>query len=328
MTQLFLHIGPHKTGSTFIQKVFFDNRERLLGLGVNYPNLGFNGQFGHHEAVEKVRTLEQSQLNEYFVQYLGGEINFISSENFDRLHSHEIKKLQQTLSKVDVKIIYYYRNHVDMLPSWWQEAIKHGSMISFHEFVLPHILRPFTSNIVNPRIVLDLYAKAFGKDNIKIINYSAALQRETIVTPLLELLGIQLPGVKNTSVNASLKLEIVEIIRILNAIADGNGKLKAHNIRTLFLRKKGAEDIRGDVERLVTVIHEQMKPLRLSGSFFENSVIAGFRKEYESCFLNNLLDRSADKELLVPSDTWMLRGECLGVSEQIYAHIMSGDVNF
>jgi len=328
MTKLYLHIGPHKTGSTFIQKVFFENRERVLRLGVNYPNFGFSGQFGQHEAPEKVRTLEQHQLDEYLVQFLSGEINFVSSENFDRLNSGEIQKLKQSLASVDVRIVYYYRNHIDMLPSWWQEAVKHGSRASFHEFVLPHILRPFASNIVNPCVVLDLYADVFGKDNISIIDYNAALQRDTILAPLLELLGIELSGIINASVNASLKPEIVEIIRALNAIAEPNGQLKFHNIRTLFLRKKNAEEIRGEVERLAAAIRSQMKPLRLSGGFFEHSVIAAFRKKYEACFFNELRDQLPDREIFVPSDTWMLTGRAVAACERIYQHILSGDVSY
>ena len=202
MTQLYLHIGPHKTGSTFIQKVFFDHRERLGELGVHYPNLGFAGQFGQHDAVEKVRTLEQQPLQEYLAQFIGGELNFVSSENFDRLNQYEVRKLRNALPGVDVKIVYYYRNHIDLLPSWWQEDVKHGSTVSFFEYVLPHILRPFASNIVNPAIVLDLYASVFGKDNIVIIDYNAALRQDTIVSPLMELMGVELPDIANASVNS------------------------------------------------------------------------------------------------------------------------------
>ncbi len=328
MTKLYLHIGPHKTGSTFIQKVFFENRERLLRLGVNYPNFGFSGQFGQHEAVEKVRALEQGQLDEYLAPFLSGEVNFVSSENFDRLNSGEIQKLQKSLATADVRIIYYYRNHIDMLPSWWQEAVKHGSRISFHEFVLPHILRPYASNIVNPCVVLDLYADVFGKSNITIIDYNAALQRDTILAPLLELLGIELTGIINASVNASLKLEIVEIIRALNAIAEFNGQLRIHNIRTLFLRKRNSDEIRGEVDLLAAAIRHQMKPLRLTGGFFEHSVIAAFRKKYEGCFLNVLRDQLPDRELLVPSDTWMLTGRAVAACERIYQHVLSGDVSY
>ncbi len=328
MTKLYLHVGPHKTGSTFIQKVFFENRERLLRLGVNYPNFGFSGQFGQHEAVEKVRALEQHQLEEYLAPFLNSEINFASSENFDRLNSGEIQKLKDALGSADVRIVYYYRNHIDMLPSWWQEAVKHGSRISFHEFVLPHILRPFASNIVNPCVVLDLYAEVFGESNITIIDYHGALQRDTILAPLLELLGIELSGIINASVNASLKMEIVEIIRALNAIAESNGQLKFHNIRTLFLRKRNSDEIRGEVERLAAAIRAQMKPLKLSGGFFEHSVIAAFKKKYESCFFNDLRDQHLDRELLVPSDTWMLTGRAVAACERIYQHVLSGDVSY
>src|SRR6202043_3381656 len=117
-----------------------------------------------------------------------------------------------SLAKLAVKIIYYYRNYIDLLPSWWQEEVKHGSMISFYEFVLPHILRPFSSKIVNPAVVLDLYANVFGPDSITIVNYDSALQTGSILRPILELLGIEFGIVKNELVNSSLKVEIVEII--------------------------------------------------------------------------------------------------------------------
>lgn len=326
MTQLFLHIGPHKTGSTFIQKVFFDNREHLLALGVNYPNLGFGGQYGQHEVVEKIRSLSQNQLDLYVEQIINGNVNFVSSENFDRLKAPEIKRLQRSLSEVDVKIIYFFRNYVDMLPSWWQEEVKHGSTIAFHDFVLPHILRPFSSNIVNPRIVLDLYANVFGKENIKIFDYSAALERGSVVIPVLEQLGVELPRIENISINASLKFELIEIIRALNAIAKFNGKLNAHNIRALFLRKKNAREICDDVEHLAAAIRDQMKSLRLSGSFFEGSVISAFRKEYDECCPHNLRERSPEREFCVPSDTWMLQLDSRDILERIYRHLITGEV--
>jgi hypothetical protein len=54
MAKLLLHIGPQKTGSTYIQKYCFENRHHLLSLGVNYPTAGrleHVSPYGHHEAV-------------------------------------------------------------------------------------------------------------------------------------------------------------------------------------------------------------------------------------------------------------------------------------
>jgi sulfotransferase family protein len=325
MTKLFLHIGPHKTGSTYIQKYFFANRDQLLKLGLNYPSAGIGPQYGHHQMIEKIRRLNQNELDEYIVPFVGSAINLVSSENFDRLKLRDIKKLGRALANLDVRIIYYCRNYVDLLPSWWQERVKHKSTISFYEFVLPHILKPFSSNIVNPGVVLDLYADVFGKSNITVIDYDAARQKDGILQPLFELLRIALGAVKNEVVNRSVKLELVEIIRALNTIAEFKGQLRSHDVRTLFLRKRRADAISVEVEDLASVIRDHMKPVELAGGFFANAVNAAFRKTYGPCFLNELPAELPNREVLVPSDNWMLERDSLKACEHIYQYIMSGE---
>ncbi len=94
MTQLF-RIGPHKTGSTFIQRVFLTIIENAqFDSGVTYPNIGFKGEYGQHEAVEKIRALRQEQLDEYMRPYLHGAKNVVSSENFDRLNLQDLRKIK------------------------------------------------------------------------------------------------------------------------------------------------------------------------------------------------------------------------------------------
>jgi hypothetical protein len=328
MAKLFLHIGPHKTGSTYIQKWFFENRSLLLNLGVNYPNVGFAGQYGQHEAVEKIKGLQEKELQKYLLQFSSGDINLVSSENFDRLKQWEIKKLARCLPPFDVRIIYYYRNYIDLLPSWWQEEVKHGSTISFYEFVLPHALRPFASAIVNPAIVLDAYASVFGKDNITIVDYALALKSGGILHPLLELLGVKLEVVKNELINSSLQVEIVEIIRALNTLAQFNNEWHFHKMRTLFLRKRKADPISSEVEQLITVIRAHTKPLSFAGGFFEKTMSASFTSKYGSCFLNSLLDGAPKREISVPSDNWILKENALEACKRIYQHIMTGDVTY
>jgi hypothetical protein len=328
MAKLFLHIGPHKTGSTYIQKWFFDNRSLLLNLGVNYPNIGFAGQYGQHEAVEKIRTLQEKELQEYLLQFSGGDINLVSSENFDRLKQWEIKKLVRCLPSFDVRIIYYYRSYIYLLPSWWQEEVKHGSTVSFYEFVLPHALRPFASAIVNPAIVLDAYANVFGKDNITIVDYALALKSGGILHPLLDLLGVRLELVKNELINTSLQVEIVEIIRALNTLARFNNEWHFHKIRTLFLRKRKADPISSEVEQLINVIRAHTKPLSFAGGFFEKAMSASFKSKYGSCFLNSLHDETPKREVSVPSDNWILKADALEACKRIYQHIMTGDVTY
>jgi hypothetical protein len=329
MSKLFLHIGPHKTGSTYIQKYCHDNRDYLLSLGVNYPNIGLLGMYGHQETIRMVKTAVQKELDDYLAQLLVSNVNFVSSENFDRLNLTDLEKLKSALSTldplIDVRIIYYYRNYIDLLPSWWQEKIKNGSRISFHEFALPHILRPFSSNIINPAAILDPYMKVFGKDHLTIIDYDLAVERGNILNPILELLGIESGGIKIEIINPSLKLEIIEIIRALNAIAHSNNEGISDHIRLLFLRKRKEEALSGDVEHLAALIRDQMKPLKFAGGFFEKSVKMDFKRKYRSCFFYDDLAEYKKSALLVPSEYWLFTGDAFATCQRIYKYIMTSD---
>jgi hypothetical protein len=328
-SKLILHIGPHKTGSTYIQKVFFENREKLLSVGVRYPNIGLNGQYGQHELVEKIKQLDAAPLMRHMADFIGPETNFISSENFDRLNAGEVKKFGQALAGLladpaGLGIIYYHRNYGDLLPSWWQEEVKHGSIASFYEFILPHVLRPFASNLINPAVVLDLYAHVFGKDKITVVDYDRA--KSDLLKPILELLGIDLGAVANETVNSSLKVELIEILRALNAIAKRRGEWHFHKTRTLFLRKLNDGEIVADVEALTTLIRSYMKPIRIGGGFFEKTVNARFRAKYGSRYINKPSEEAAVRELMIPGDFWMVEG--LTPCIRIYEHIMTGDVRY
>ncbi len=329
MPKLLLHIGPHKTGSTYIQKFFFENNDELRGLGVNYPMQGLGGQFGQHELVEKVKTLDSEALPLYLREFIAPDANFVSSENFDRLHAGDIEKLGKALSALltepgDLRILFYQRNYADLLPSWWQEEVKHGAVISFYEFVLPHILRPFASNLVNPSLILDLYAAVFGKDNITIVDYDRA--KDNLLLPIFGLLGLELHVAGNEIVNSSMQVELVEVLRALNAIAKARDEWHFHKTRTLFLRKLRDAQIADDLGELTSLIREQMKPLRIAGGFFEKSVSAAFKTKYESRYFNTPSEVSADRELMIPSDSWMLRGAAH--CERIYEHLVTGDSSY
>ena len=330
MIKLYLHIGPHKTGSTYIQRAFLENRDRLLKLGVNYPSVGLGeeigGHYGHHKTLVEVTKQEPNALKEYFAQFLVNDINVVSSENFENLNLEQIKKLRAALSTIDVKIVFYYRNYIDLLPSWWQEEVKHGSMTSFFEYVLPHVLRPFVSKILNPAVVLDLYANAFGKENIIVVDYDRARNAGGILAPLWKLLGVELDGVKNEMVNSSLKMEFVEIIRALNAIAHANDQANGPKMRSLFLRRRKEDPIRGAVDKLSAMINEYKKPLTLGGGFFEKSISTDFRKKYASNFINQLSDDLPKREVMVPSDNWILTNDAHILCEDIFRQIAAGEL--
>jgi hypothetical protein len=325
MSRLVLHIGPHKTGSTYIQKFLSENSEQLEELGVHYPKLGLGGQYGHHELVEKIRSLDESALAQYLGGYLGAGTNLLSSENFDRLKADDLARfraalLPQLTEPAQIQILFYHRNYADLLPSWWQEEIKHGGVFSFYEFMLPHLLRPFASNLVNPALVLDLYAQAFGKDSISVIDYDSA--RDELLVPLFSLAGIEMDPGANEVVNSSMKVELVEVLRVLNSIAKSRNEWHFHRTRALFLQKLRDAPVAAELEELTEHIRAHMKPVRIAGGFFEKAVSAAFRTKYEARFFNQPSETPPERELLVASDTWLLQGtpSC----ERIYQYLIEG----
>jgi hypothetical protein len=332
MAKLFLHIGPHKTGSTYIQKYCFENRDHLLSLGVNYPTAGrleHVSPYGQHETVAKVKTLEQNNLDEYFSQFFGTATTLVSSQDFDGLTLEEIKKLGRSLAQVDVRIIYYRRNGLDLLPSHWQEEVKHGATSTLYQFISPHILSPLASKIMNPCIALNSYAGVFGKDRITIVDYDVALQKDGILQPLFELLGIERPPVKHEVINRSLEPDFTEIIRALNIIASQReSDWPLHKARTgpLFLRKRNAPAIRAEISYIAAVIRLHLKPLRISGSFVQ-SVNAVVSSNYASSFHGDAIQTSPFRELLASNGDWLLDKDASAACERVYQYITAGDTN-
>jgi hypothetical protein len=86
------------------------------------------------------------------------------------------------------------------------------------------------------------------------------------------------------------------------------------------------DEVRGDLEKLVALIHEHTKPLKIAGGFFEKTVNAAFRAKYEGSYFNRPSESSPERELTIATDDWLLTGAPL--CERIYEHVMSGDVSY
>lgn len=135
----FIHIGAPKTGTTFIQKFLFENRDRLLGKGVLYPDVSLRG-YGHHDlafllaggypewATSQPRSLTelQAELREKATGHDGALL--LSSENFYLYPEPE--KLMETLALTGITgshrpvIIMYVRRQDKAHESWYNQTIK------------------------------------------------------------------------------------------------------------------------------------------------------------------------------------------------------------
>jgi len=170
--RLYIHVGPHKTGTTTIQRGLLANRSRLKEMGYDFPNVVFNFG-GHHNLVSDLKNLERYQtwlgglkeLTEHAVNTDGHMI--ISSEEFDRIVTPPpLEKLKKALGGIfDIHIIGYLRPQEELLQSLWQTEVKMLNLRDDFGVWLPKALEEFPFLKYDEWI--SVFEDVFGRDNIQ-----------------------------------------------------------------------------------------------------------------------------------------------------------------
>ena len=150
MRRLIIHIGAHKTGSTAIQKFFFDYTKyfeenfNLIYPIENQTNPEYH-LWGHHyltwyfvrpKKVLNIKALEQA-FSSFIVQISSNkEKDFlISSEDF--IWNYRVEDFINEIKSFfdDIYILIYVRRQVDAAISLYQTGVVNsGLTISFHEW--------------------------------------------------------------------------------------------------------------------------------------------------------------------------------------------------
>jgi hypothetical protein len=229
LTRFILHIGPHKTGTTYIQHTLDALRDVLLKRGVCVPSIwnAAPGVPSHHRLVRAIRnrdlTLIQDQVREIVAQRHRYVV--ISCEGLSTFTPDQVAQLQQLLGSAAIQVVHYVRRWPERLPSAWQEHVRQGHATTFPEFIVRQTMgydgfsRPDTA-------ILDSYSTVFGADQIKIVSYSYLVDNDLdiarhFLASFLDLPDIELPDVGR--LNQSLSILDTELIRALNAIRTPRG---------------------------------------------------------------------------------------------------------
>jgi len=237
MDKLFIHIGPHKTGSTYIQKMFFGNRDKLREYGICYPP-DLDGPFslwGHHNLVWSIQNRLENSVDELVSQF--ERINILSSENFEYLTESEVLFFANKISSFNIELIYLKRCYSELLVSNWQEDIKHGSHQSWQDFLASHFLQPFQSPILNSSIVIKRWSSIIDFSKIHIVDYDLLMSYDLDISEfcLQNIVGLKSPlDHSKTIINRSMEYAAVELLRMLNLKVKLTGKTVDHNVRNIF----------------------------------------------------------------------------------------------
>ncbi len=179
---LALHIGYHKTGTTFLQMNVFGNHPEILCLGRPWindkvrecfhelkftPDLDFDPVHcrDHFQQVAERIYLNQSPNRDFKVLVVTSESIHSGPEWFGMLVQNSATKLQSAF--FPCKIIIGIRNQKDYIESNYKEYVLHGGKIEFKKF----LYSSFACNYcLLPKLqydkIISLYRGLFGDDSV------------------------------------------------------------------------------------------------------------------------------------------------------------------
>jgi hypothetical protein len=219
-----IHVGPPKTGTTYLQRMFWELRGQMRNEGIYYPHEFWpsGANFLHSELVRELRQGPSEKLANVFaaLNASGSETVLISCEGFVALPVENLTYLRELLRDASVDIVFYARRWSDWYPSQWQQHIKQGSTEQFPIAYARLLGAKAPGESINHKIALDRFASVFGEKSIKVVSYSNLADARVDIAEhfFSAILGWTPKAFPKFSspVNSSLSVFETEIVRCLN----------------------------------------------------------------------------------------------------------------
>jgi hypothetical protein len=306
--KLILHIGPHKTGSTYIQQMLFENAQKLAANGVYYSTEEWIAEYGHHLAAEPDNLLKFCEyINDFELINEKFHSIIISSENFDRLSRDEIALILSKI-KMPIQLIYMYRDPFSVLYSHWQEDIKFGSDLSFGDFLGRHLINPSTSIIINPSLILKKWACFFDNNSLAIMNYDLILKAKKNICNefLISTYGTDFNlEFEVLEINKSLPIEDAELLRFLNSVDLSKNNIPSTDIRSSFFKIRENYPYMDEIKKSIL---KNIRHINISNDSIFETLTKQFFLEFSRYFIS-IDSRSVevtDRFLALPNSRWTI----------------------
>eukprot|EP00981_Chlorochromonas_danica_P010173 scaffold3051_cov167-Ochromonas_danica.AAC.32 len=183
---VYLHVGPHKTGSTHIQTVLTALRPHLSKLGVCWAGNYIKSHHDFAKALKHNHPLNHSMESMTRIHScLRHENIILSSETFDELDVASIRRLEEFLlyhskslqeGRVQIRVVAVYRDWFQRLFSAYVEQAKKSlsrlrSFSSFFTIRYDSAREGYGLDILE---ILQRYEEVFGLDALSLIDYAGA----------------------------------------------------------------------------------------------------------------------------------------------------------
>jgi hypothetical protein len=219
-----LHVGPHKTATTWLQYNFYHNKSALEKAGWLYPQTGVRVRTAHHDLSdhpEKIlddRSPLVAELRRIAQKASDGNLNILlSSEGFRHFKPEHLQALKAIMAPHALQIVYCVRDPASMMHSYWTQQIRAGKHMTFPDFHDRQFARPARSKILNPLAEIEPLAQLDGA-SLTILLYDEIRRQnldifDVFVSDILKI--APLPHSEEARVNDRQPVEMTEFMRLV-----------------------------------------------------------------------------------------------------------------
>ena len=180
--RIILHIGPQKTGTSYMQSVLFRHRRRLAEQGFAYhlPPL--------RDGLDpRGRPAVRSDLGELIgeggfqrferevaaVRRRGFTCLIISAELLSKVRADQLEPIARLFAEDEVEVYAYIRRWSDRLPSAWWQRVSTGYGVPYPEWLAGMLEKAAGNWVVNESLLWRRFANQFGRKSIRLLSYDA-----------------------------------------------------------------------------------------------------------------------------------------------------------
>ena len=232
-----IHIGTHKTGTSSIQSLLYDNRALLAEQDCLYPrslcyperlrrnHLTDHNRLAHHLAFGSALELLPPLRAE--LESTGCRHLLISAEDLAQLLAapQQLQSLQELLQQLgcdEVRIVVWLRETGALFASLCSQQLKNGRPEYLHE-LLPHACPQFEA-ILDSRALLQRWGGVFGREALAVRLFEPeCFVRGDLLCDAVEALGLEWDErfARPPRANESLNLLEMELLRVVNHLQGG-----------------------------------------------------------------------------------------------------------
>jgi hypothetical protein len=225
MSDVYLHVGPVKTGSTYLQDLLWRNRDDLARQGFQHPGEHDNEMwlatndvqdqaFIHFEMPEAAGVW--SKLCERVLAFDGPSV--ISHEVLGMSTEEHIARIARSLSPARLHVVVMARSLAPMLPSLWQEKVKMVDPdVSWPDFLAAR--RADNASVTDASLIVHRWLAVVPPARIHVVTVPPrGAAPETLLGRFAEALGVDTSAwiTDDRAANRSLDRVQVELLRRLN----------------------------------------------------------------------------------------------------------------